>query len=62
MAVPASSLGGTLIPHFDLSIPYADFQAGLRVHSWSVKYPAILQCKAREVVWAHDGISFEFAF
>ena len=49
-------------PQFDLTIPRADFQAGLRVHSWPVEYPAILQCKPREVIWAHDGVPLEFAF
>ena len=36
-------------------------QAGLRVTSWPVEYSAILQCKPREVIWAHNGIPFEFA-
>src|ERR1017187_1374711 len=48
--------------HFDLSIPRPDFQAGLRVNSWPVEDSAILQCKTREVIWAYDGIPFEFAF
>ena len=48
--------------HFDLSIPRPDFQAGLRVNSWPVEDSTILQCKPREVIWAYDGIPFEFAF
>ena len=48
--------------HFDLSIPCADFQARLRVNRWPIEYSAILQGKPREVIWAHNGISFEFAF
>ena len=50
------------MPHLDLSIPRAGFQAGLRVNSWPVEHSAILQCKPREVIWAHNGIPFEFAF
>jgi len=50
------------MPHLDLSIPRAGFQAGLWVNSWPVEYSAILQCKPREVIWAHNGIPFEFAF
>jgi hypothetical protein len=50
------------MPQFNLSILRADFQAGLRVNSWPVEYSAILQCKPREVIWAHNGIPFEFAF
>ena len=48
--------------HFDLPIPRPDFQAGLRVNSRPVEDSAILQCKPREVIWAYDGIPFEFAF
>jgi 7-keto-8-aminopelargonate synthetase-like enzyme len=36
-------------------------QAGLRVHCWPAEYPAILQCKPREVIWAHNGVPLEFA-
>ena len=50
------------MPHFDLSIPRADFQAGLWVNCRPVEYSAILQCKPREVIWANDGVPFEFAF
>jgi hypothetical protein len=50
------------VTHFYLSIPHADFQARLWVNSWTVEYSAILQCKPREVIWAYDAISFEFAF
>lgn len=50
------------VTHFYLSIPQADFQARLWVNSWTVEYSAILQCKPREVIWAYDAISFEFAF
>ena len=48
--------------HFYLSVPHPDVQAGLRVHSGSVEYSAILQCEPREMIRAHNGLSFEFAF
>lgn len=49
------------MPHFDLSIACADFQARLWVNSWPVEYSAILQCIPREVIRANNGIPFEFA-
>ena len=50
------------MPHFDLSIPRAHFQARLRMNGWPVEYSTILQRKPREVIGAHNGIPFEFAF
>ncbi len=59
---PQLSTRSTRVPYFDLSIARADFQARLWVNSWTIEYSAIPQCKSREVVWAHNGVPFEFAF
>jgi hypothetical protein len=50
------------VPYFDLSIPRADFQTGLRMYGRPIQYPAVLQGKPREVTWANNGIPLEFAF
>lgn len=44
------------LPHFDLSIACADFEAGLWVHGWSVHDVAIFQVKLGSVIRTHNAV------
>ena len=50
------------LAHFDLSITYADLQAGLWMHRRAIEHAAIFLSKPRIVIWTYDAVANKIAF